>query len=95
MRARPAGRDVELGAVRAGRRTQHVPPEPRDEVAAVVEVEVRDDDRVDRGQRLVAPQTGEHAGAAVEEQAAAPALDEIARNGHRPGSATPASSRRP
>ena len=37
-----AGRDVEVGAVRAGRRTHHVPPEPRDEVAAVVEVEVRD-----------------------------------------------------
>ena len=42
----PAARAARARA--ADRRPEHVAPEPRHEVAAVVEVEVRDDDRVDR-----------------------------------------------
>src|SRR5207302_7604266 len=61
---------------------------PRHEVAPVVEVEVRDDDRVESRPRLLPPQAGQHARAAVEQKPPAVLLDEIARLGAariRPG----------
>ena len=53
-------------------------PDPRDEIAPVVEVKVRDRDRVDGRPRLAFAQPTEHAGAAVEEEALAFRLDDVA-----------------
>jgi hypothetical protein len=49
----------------------------RDEVEEVVGVQVRDDDRIDVGVVAEAPQLGEDAVAAVEEQARPVLLDEV------------------
>ena len=53
-------------------------PHPRHDVAPVIEVEVRDRDRVDARPPLGFPQARKHAGATVEEEAARP-LDQIPR----------------
>src|SRR5205085_9374712 len=47
---------------------EHRPPDPRDDVAPVVEVEVRDRDRVHLRPGLALAQAGEDAGPAVEEE---------------------------
>ena len=70
------------------RREVEGPPDPRDEVAPVVEVEVRDRDRVDLGPLLRLAQPAEDARPAVEEDPAAVGLEHVARvraAGVRPG----------
>src|SRR5205085_8025753 len=57
---------------------EHRAPDPRDDVAPVVEVEVRDRDRVHLRPRLALAQTGEDSGPAVEEEPPA-ILDEVPR----------------
>src|SRR5207244_8325580 len=57
---------------------EHRAPDPRDDVAPVVEVEVRDRDRVHLRPGLALAQPGEHAGPAVEEEPA-PTLHEVPR----------------
>ena len=82
----PADRAQELGALRRNPelRLPRVPagaegraPDPRDEVAPVVEVPVRDGDRVQRGPGLPLAQLREHAGAAVQQQPSR-ALEQVA-----------------
>ena len=53
-------------------------PDPRDQIAPVVEVEVRDRDRLDARPGLALAQLREHAGPAVEQQLV---VDEVARAG--------------
>jgi hypothetical protein len=65
--------------------TEQTAPDPGDEVAPVVEVEMRDRDRLDRRPRFQLAQFREDAGAAIEEE---PALDEVPGTGPagvRPG----------
>src|SRR5205085_10415775 len=57
---------------------EHRSPDPRDDVAPVVEMEVRDRDRVHLRPGLALPQAGEDAGPAVEEEPPA-TLHEIPR----------------
>ena len=88
----PGGTQSRARASRAG--PEHQPPDPGHEIAPVVEVEVRDRDRVDLRPALLARAAGQHAGPAVEQQPPAAALDAGSPNGRRRGSARPASSRR-
>ena len=86
----PAGRHPELGRILLAGRADHQPPDPGNEVAPVIEVEVADDDRVDArpavgGVQL--PQPRQDARTAVEQQSPR-ALDQIAglsAAGVRPG----------
>ena len=57
-------------------RPVETPPDPGDQVAPVVEVQVGDRDRLDGRPGLSLPQLGEHAGPAVEQQLV---VDEVAR----------------
>ena len=82
-----AGRQPQLGLRPVRAEPVHRAPDPRDEVAPVVEVEVRDHDRVDPRPRLGLAQARQDAGAAVEQQPAR-ALDQVAGMGAagvRPG----------
>ena len=74
--ARPAADRHGLLARRVGQRVGE-----RDEVEEVVGVQVRDDDRVDVDVVDEAPQLGEDAVAAVEQQVEAVLLDEVAAAG--------------
>ncbi len=82
-----AGREPQLGLLAlAG--AEHDAPHPGHEVAPVVEVEVRDDDGVEPRPPFGLPQAREHSGPAVEEDACAAGLDEVAGLGAarvRPG----------
>src|SRR5262249_50613957 len=74
-----AGRSPELGPALPAPEPELAPPDPRDEVAPVVEVPVRDDDRVQAGPAVLAqPKLGEGAGAAVDEQPAGRSVDHVA-----------------
>ena len=88
----PAGLHEQLGpdVAVAVRRVlpEHRAPHPRDEVAPVVEMEVRDRDRVHVRPRLTLAQPGEDTGPAVEQKPPPPCLHEVARVGAagvRPG----------
>src|SRR5439155_25049176 len=76
-----ARRDPELGSLRRLAGSEHPAPDPGNEIAPVVEVPVRDRDRVELGPGLALPQAGEHPRPAVQQQAAAAALQQIARLG--------------
>ncbi len=81
QRLAAAVRQPQLGRLLLPARTEEAAEGPRHEVAPVVEVEVRDDDRVESGPRLLPPQAGQHARAAVEQKPPSVLLDEIARLG--------------
>src|SRR5262249_20342302 len=86
------GRQPELGLLLVPPRPGEGAPHPGDEIAAVVEVPVRDDDRVDVGPAAVErAQAGEHAGAAIEQEPAVAVLDEVA--GLRPAGVRPGGRR--
>ena len=82
------GRQPEVGRRDSLSWSERRPEDPRHEVAPVVEVEMRERDRLDPGPAAVErAQAGQHTGPAVEEEPAL-ALDEIARlraAGIRPG----------
>jgi methylmalonyl-CoA mutase, C-terminal domain len=73
-------RDPELRRLDALARPDRRPPDPRDEVAPVIEVPVRDRDRVEPRPRLALAELREHARAAVEQQPSRP-LEQVARLG--------------
>src|SRR5438132_3972035 len=80
-------RHPELRHLRALARSHRRPPDPRDEVAPVVEVPVRDRYRVHRGPALALAQAREDAWAAVEQQSSGP-FEQVAglrAAGVRPG----------
>jgi methylmalonyl-CoA mutase C-terminal domain/subunit len=86
-----SGREPELRLRALGAEAVHRPPDPWHEVAPVVEVEVRNHDRVDPWPFLGLAQAGQHAGAAVEQQPPRP-FDEVAgvgAAGVRPGRRAP------
>jgi methylmalonyl-CoA mutase C-terminal domain/subunit len=72
-----AGRHPERGARLLGRRPEPERPDPGDDVAPVVEMEVSEADGVDARPVLELPELREDAGAAVEEDAARRSLDEV------------------
>jgi hypothetical protein len=81
QRLAAAVREPQLGRLLFPAGAKEAAEGPRYEVAPVVEVEVRDDDRVEPRPRLEPPQAGQHARAAVEQEPATVLLDEIARLG--------------
>jgi methylmalonyl-CoA mutase C-terminal domain/subunit len=87
-----AGRNPELRFLRVLAGAEHASPDPGNEVAPVVEVPVRDRDRVELGPGLPLAQTSEHARSAVQQDAPPGALQEIPGLGSarvRPGRGTP------
>src|SRR2546423_8331123 len=80
----PARREPELRPRRVTVEAEHGSPDPRDEVAPVVEMEVRDRDRVDLWPRLPLPEPRQDAPPAVQKQTAS-APHEVARLGTRRG----------
>ena len=76
-----AVRQPELGRIHVVAGAEQAAEGPRHEVAPVVEMEVRDDDRVQSWPRLEPPQPRQNARAAVEQEPPAVLLDEIARLG--------------
>src|SRR3954451_5615936 len=81
QRLAPAVWQPELGRLLLAARAEEPAEGPRHEVAPVVEMEVRDDDRVEPRPRLQPPQAGQHAGAAVEPETPVVLLDGVARLG--------------
>src|SRR5205809_2010943 len=85
-------RDPERGSLRVLAGAEHASPDPGNEVAPVVEVPVRDRDRVELGPGLALAETSEHARSAVQQDAPAVALQEVPGLGSarvRPGWGTP------
>src|SRR6266487_3180863 len=85
-------RDPQLGSLRVLAGAEHASPDPGNEVAPVVEVPVRDRDRVELGPGLALAQTSEHARSAVQQDAPAAAVQEVPGLGSariRPGRGTP------
>ena len=78
--AAPVGQP-QLGRLHLMPRTEEAAERPRDDVAPVVEVEVRDHDRVDARPRLEPAQARQHSRPAVEQEPPAVLLDEVARLG--------------
>ena len=91
----PTGVDPELGALvdRDPAGAVHGAPHPRDEVAPVVEVKVRDRDRIDVRPPLPLAEARQDTRAAVDEETAGAVLDAGTPSGRRPGWARRASSR--
>jgi len=75
---RAAGLNPKLGLLhRAVRREVEGAPDPGHEVAPVVEVPVRDRDRVDLGPEALLSETTEHARPAVQEDAASVGIEHV------------------
>ena len=86
-----AGGEPQLrwGDLAAG--AEHRPERPRDQISPVVEMKVRDHDRIDPGPGLLLSEAGEHSGPAVQEDPAR-ALHEVSglsAAGIRPGRRAP------
>ncbi len=74
----PTRGQPQRGRVEVGCRAELQPPDPGDDVAPVVEVKVRDRDRVDDRPPLRRTQARQHSRPAVEQQPPPGALDEVA-----------------
>ncbi len=75
----PSGGTQSSGAASSLAGSELRSPDPRHDVAPMVEMPVRDRDRVDARPVLPLAQPREHAGPAIEQQAPSRVLDEIAR----------------